>query len=169
MKTKLTIFTFILVAVALTSCGPKSGDKKKGNDTASIEGQAAVNTDSGVKHTIHINRQAFLDKIYNFEKSPDKWVYAGDKPAIIDFYADWCGPCKQVAPILEELAALYKDEIYIYKIDTDAEQQIASEFGITAIPTMLFIPMNDKPQMSQGAMSKAQLVDAIKNILKVTK
>jgi thioredoxin len=148
--------------LVLTSCGVNSNK----NDKKSDESSAGANTEK-VSNTIHLTRAAFLEKVYNFEKSPDKWVYAGDKPAIIDFYADWCGPCKQVAPIMEELANEYKGKIYIYKIDTDAEPQLAQEFGISAIPSILFVPMNEKPQMSQGAMSKAQLKDAIQRILKV--
>ena len=88
-----------------------------------------------------------------------------DKPAIIDFYADWCGPCKKVSPILEELAAQYKDDIVIYKINVDNEKELASAFGIQSIPTLLFIPKTGKPQIAQGALSKEQFVEQIDNFL----
>jgi thioredoxin len=115
--------------------------------------------------TIHLTRADFLKKVANFEKNPDKWVYLGDKPAIIDFYADWCGPCKMVAPILEELAQEYDGQIYIYKVDTEAEQQLAGEFGIRSIPSLLFIPMNEAPQMAQGALPKDAFKQAIEEVL----
>lgn len=155
-------------AASLVACGSNSGSKTK-LPKEGIKSETSYNNNASEKATIHLNRAEFLARVYNFEKSPDKWVYNGDKPAIVDFYADWCGPCKQVAPILEELAAKYKGEIYIYKIDTDAEQQLAGEFGITAIPTLMFIPQQGKPQVTQGALSKAQLENAIETILMVKK
>ena len=103
---------------------------------------------------IHLTKMQFLDKVADYEKNPDTWAYRGDKPAIIDFYATWCGPCKAVAPILDDLAKEYKDQIYIYKIDTDQEQELAADFGIRSIPSLLFIPMNGQPQMIQGAIGK---------------
>ncbi|MEG0456088.1 MAG: thioredoxin, partial [Bacteroides sp.] len=90
--------------------------------------------------------------------------YLGDKPALIDFYASWCGPCKTLSPILEELAAEYGDKIIIYKVDTEEEQELAASFGIRSIPTLLFVPMVGEPQMSQGAMPKAQLKEAIDKV-----
>lgn len=117
------------------------------------------------KNTIHITRNEFLEKVANYEKTPDKWEYLGDKPCLIDFYADWCGPCKAIAPVLEDLAEEYKDEIYIYKVDTEAEQQLAADFGIRSIPSLLFCPISDTPQMAAGALPKATLKKAINEIL----
>ena len=91
--------------------------------------------------------------------------YLGDKPALVDFYASWCGPCKALAPVLEELAAEYGDSIYIYKINTEEEQELAAAFGIRSIPTLLFIPKDGKPQMAQGALPKASLKEAIDKVL----
>ena len=118
--------------------------------------------------TEHLTKQTFLDKVFNFETNKE-WKFQGDKPALIDFYADWCGPCKMVAPILEELSEEYKDQINIYKINTESEQELAAAFGIQSIPSLLFIPLNDKPQMSMGALPKPQLEQAIKDVLGVTK
>ena len=118
--------------------------------------------------TEHLTKQTFLDKVFNYEANKE-WKYQGDKPALIDFYADWCGPCKMVAPILEELSEEYKDQINIYKIDTESEQELAAAFGIQSIPSLLFIPMNEKPQMAMGALPKQQLEQAIRDVLGVTK
>jgi thioredoxin len=92
-------------------------------------------------------------------------MYEGDKPCIIDFYADWCGPCKRVAPVLVELAEQYKDDLIIYKINVDNEKELAMAFGIQSIPTLLFIPKTGTPQVSQGALSKEQFVEQIENFL----
>jgi len=114
---------------------------------------------------IKLNKGDFLVKVVNYETNPNEWKYLGDRPAIIDFYADWCGPCRAVAPVLEELAEKYGDKIYIYKIDTDKEQELAGLFGIRSIPSILFIPMNGQPQMAQGALPKTELKKAIEEIL----
>jgi thioredoxin len=112
----------------------------------------------------HLTKQTFLNKVFNFELNKE-WKFEGSLPCIIDFYADWCGPCKMVAPILEELAVEYDGKINIYKIDTEAEQELAGAFGIRSIPSMLFVPMNDQPQMSVGALPKDSLKQAIGDVL----
>ncbi len=113
-----------------------------------------------------LTKADFIAKVFDFEKSQE-WNYLGDVPAIVDFYADWCGPCKMVAPILEEISKEYDGKLKVYKIDTDAEPELASAFGIQSIPSLLFIPLKDKPQMSAGALPKPGLLKAIKEILKV--
>ncbi len=115
--------------------------------------------------TIHLNQKEFLERVYNYNENPAELIYKGDKPALIDFYASWCGPCKAIAPVLEELAAEYADQIYIYKIDTDAERELSTYFNIRSIPTLLFIPMEGKPTMTQGAMPKAELKATIDELL----
>jgi thioredoxin len=117
------------------------------------------------KNTIHITKEDFLSKVSNYEQNPGKWEYLGDKPCLIDFYADWCGPCKAVAPVLEDLAGEYKDQIYIYKVDTEAEQDLAADFGIRSIPTLLFCPVGEDPQQALGALPKATLKKAINEVL----
>ena len=112
----------------------------------------------------HLTKELFLSKVFNFEANQE-WKFEGKLPCIIDFYADWCGPCKMVAPILEELATEYKGKIDIYKIDTEAEQELAGAFGIRSIPSMLFVPMNEQPQMSVGALPKDSLKQAIGDVL----
>jgi thioredoxin len=113
---------------------------------------------------VHLTTQEFKDKVFNYEVNKE-WKYNGDKPAIIDFYADWCRPCKMVAPILEDLAKEYADDIVIYKVDTEAEQELAAAFGIRSIPSILFVPVNGQPQMAQGALPKESFKEAINDIL----
>ncbi|MCX6223313.1 MAG: thioredoxin domain-containing protein, partial [Bacteroidia bacterium] len=100
---------------------------------------------------IYLTKNDFIKRVMDFEKNKTEWVYKGDKPAIVDFYADWCGPCKKVAPALEELAGEYAGKIYIYKINIDKEPELAGLFGVKNIPTFLIIPMKGKPSMSSGA------------------
>lgn len=115
--------------------------------------------------TIHLTKEEFLTKVANYEASPTDWKYLGDKPAIIDFYADWCSPCKMIAPILEELAKEYEDKIYIYKVNTEQEQELAGAFGIRSIPSILFVPMEGSPQMAMGALPKNSFKEAIDGVL----
>ena len=112
---------------------------------------------------ILLSKQDFLEKVMNYEKNQSEWVYEGDKPALIDFYADWCGPCRQAAPILEELAKEYEGKIYIYKVDTEREQELAAVFGIRSIPAFLFVPQEGRPTMSNGI---AQTPEATKAMFK---
>lgn len=114
--------------------------------------------------TEHLTKQTFLEKVFDFENNKE-WKYQGELPALIDFYADWCGPCKMVAPVLEELSEEYAGKINIYKIDTEVEQELAAAFGIRSIPSLLFIPKDDQPQMAQGALPKDALKEAIHNVL----
>jgi len=111
----------------------------------------------------HLTKESFLTKVFNYEAGKE-WKFEGTKPAIIDFYADWCGPCKMVAPILEELAVEYKDDLNIYKVDTEAEQELAAVFGIRSIPSLLFVPKEGQPQMALGALPKDSLKSAFKDI-----
>lgn len=114
--------------------------------------------------TEHLTKETFLEKVFNYEQNKE-WNFQGDAPCIIDFYADWCQPCKMVAPILEELSEEYKGKINVYKIDTEAQQELAAAFGIRSIPSLLFCPKGDQPQMAQGALPKDALKDAIENVL----
>lgn len=114
---------------------------------------------------VHLDKELFLQKIVDFENNPSVWKYLGNKPSIIDFYAEWCGPCKAVGPVLDELAEEYAGKIDIYKIDVDKEQELAGMFGISSVPTLLFIPMQDNPQMAMGAMSKEGFIQAINDVL----
>ena len=113
-----------------------------------------------------MNAETFKQKIFDYTEHKE-WKFAGDKPAIIDFYADWCGPCKMVSPILEELAGEYSGKMDFYKIDTEDQKELASIFGIQSIPSLLFIPSDEKPQMAVGALSRDTFVKAFKEVLHV--
>ncbi len=117
--------------------------------------------------TVQLSKQQFLDEVFDYTQHTE-WKFAGNKPAIIDFYADWCGPCKVVAPILEELSAEYPD-IVIYKVNTEVEEELSSVFQIRSIPSILFIPMEGQPMMQAGALPKMTLKDIIEKELLATK
>ena len=111
-----------------------------------------------------LTNETFKQKIFNYDVNKD-WKYEGELPAIIDFYADWCGPCKLVAPVLEELSNEYKGKINIYKIDTEREQELSAAFGIRSIPSLLFIPKDGQPQMAMGALPKDSFIKIINEVL----
>ena len=157
MKTRFLVVG-VLSAIILAACTNTKQEKKEETNNQQTE----INME---QKTINLTKADFISKVANYEESPEKWIYLGDKPCLIDFYADWCGPCKMVAPILEELAEEYKGEIYIYKVDTEAEQELAAAFGIRSIPSILFCPMDEQPQMAQGALPKDGFKKAIDEIL----
>jgi thioredoxin len=148
--------------VVAVSCSNSTETKAQSDKSVTAENASA--TSEGGK-TIKMNKDLFIEKVMDFETNKDQWIYRGDKPAIIDFYADWCKPCKMIAPIMEELAQEYKDDLYIYKVDTQVERELASVFGIRSIPAVLFIPMEGKPQMSTGALPKETFKQVIDDFL----
>lgn len=164
MTAKIILSTLLMVSL-LSGCNNAPQKASAGTDSTLESNIKTTEDNMTATKTIHLTRAEFLEKVANFEKSPEEWVYLGDKPAIIDFYADWCGPCKMIAPILEELAEEYDGQIYIYKVDTEAEQQLAAEFGIRSIPSLLFVPMGEAPQMAQGALPKDAFKQAIDEVL----
>lgn len=137
-----------------------NSDSKVGNSESVVEVEKKLDKSNMEKLT----KEVFLKKVFNFEENKE-WKFEGDLPCVIDFYADWCGPCKMVHPILEELSKEYDGKIRIYQIDTEAEQELAAAFGIRSIPSILFCPTEGQPQMVQGALPKASLKKAIEEIL----
>jgi len=158
---KRLIQIILMVVLVFPACNSEAKEKNKNTQT---ENQLKTTNKMG---TIHLTKEDFLKRVVNYETNPDVWNYLGDKPCLIDFYADWCGPCKAVAPVLEELAKEYDGKIYIYKVNTDKEQELAGAFGIRSIPSLLFVPMTGQPRMSMGAMPKDQLKKAIDELLQV--
>lgn len=116
----------------------------------------------------HLTKETFKEKVFNYEVNKE-WKFEGDKPVLIDFYADWCAPCRMVAPILEELSLEYNGKLNIYKINTEEERELSSLFGIRSIPSLLFVPKEGQPQMAMGALPKDTFVKAIKEVLNVEK
>ncbi len=152
---KILLSSLLVVFAALTACAGKNSEGKNTSD----------NKEEKVTTTRHLTKAEFLAKVANYEANPTEWKYLGDKPCLIDFYASWCGPCKRIAPILEELAAEYAGEIYIYKIDTEAERELAAAFGVRSIPTLLFCPMGEDPTRTQGALPKETFQQLIEEVL----
>lgn len=127
----------------------------------SLSAKNPVKTTKPVK----MDAKMFKEQVFDYANNPTEWDFKGNKPAIIDFWAAWCAPCKKLSPILDELAAQYGDEIIIYKVNVDEEKELAATFGIRSIPTLLFIPVDGKPQVAQGALPKNTLIELIDSFL----
>jgi thioredoxin 1 len=146
---KKMIFPLLgVLVIALSGCGGQSASKNSNTDEVVSARDAEMSKDH--KGTIHLTKQDFLHKVMNYEENPQEWVYRGSKPCLIDFYADWCAPCRITSPILEELAEEYHGRIHIYKVDTEKERELAAVFGIQSIPSFLFCPMEGNPLMIAG-------------------
>ena len=115
--------------------------------------------------TINLTKGGFLRKVYDYETNPNEWKFLGARPALIDFYASWRGPCKALAPVLDELSKEYAGRVDIYKVNVDDEEELATLFKVRSIPTLLFVPMNGNPQVSMGAMSKAELAKRLDELI----
>jgi thioredoxin 1 len=157
---KLNIIILTLTAVLTFGCTSASNESAKEKAKSEIETNITGNVQPE-----HLTFDSFKEKVWDFESNPEEWVYKGTEPCIIDFYADWCKPCKMVAPIMEELAGDYNGKVKIYKIDTQTERKLASVFQITGIPAILFVPANGQPMKQTGAMSKDYYEQVIKDFL----
>ena len=164
---KHLFLTLVIVSIFFSACGNKKPESNKNTEQAS----SSVKTGNS-KSSEQLTKALFVQKVWDFTNSPTDWKYLGSKPAIIDFYADWCGPCKIASPILEEIGAEYAGKIQIYKINTDQERELAQVFGITGIPAFLYIPANGKPVMMSGIArskeeTKKMFIDNIEKYLLV--
>lgn len=154
-RTAITLAAALLATMlpCLTACGQKTVDNKK--------------EPQNVTTIQHLTTQEFKEKVFNYEES-ETFKYLGDQPAIVDFYATWCGPCKALAPVLEELAKDYDGKLTIYKVDVDKNKELSSLFGIRSVPTLLFIDSKGQPSMAPGAPTKAQLKEIIEELVRET-
>ncbi|MDA3882845.1 MAG: thioredoxin domain-containing protein [Bacteroidales bacterium] len=176
---KHIFLTTVATAFFLVSCNSndtanaqestESQQETSQNQESATEEKKAVSETTAPAQTtgkvVKLTTAEFKELVYDYTQHPDKWVYKGTKPCVIDFYADWCRPCKIIAPIMEELAAEYGDQITIYKIDTEAERELAQVFQIRSIPMVVFCPVNGNPQGTMGALSKEQYKTQIDAIL----
>ena len=151
---KITIKILAIILITITQVSAKTNNKT----------QSEKATTKSETKAIHLTTAEFKERVFNYEINKD-WKYNGSKPCIVDFYTTWCGPCKRLAPVLENLAHEYDNKIIIYKIDTEKEPELAQVFGIRSIPTLLFIPQTGQPQMAKGALAKEQLEKVINEFL----
>ncbi len=168
---KKLVFILAVAVISLQSCN-SSQAKSNGNENTPANAPAeTVSQSTGTEGgTVKLNKAKFLAEVWDYENSPKEWKFKGTKPALIDFYADWCGPCKIASPILEEISKEYAGKIVIYKVDTQVEQELAAVFGITGIPYFLYIPLKGMPTPTSGIArtkedTKKMFQENINNIL----
>jgi len=166
---KKLILTVVSIVFILTACGNRNAAGNKNSDAVDSKSKS---NDQNV--SVKMTKAMFILKVWDYSKSPNEWKYLGDKPAIVDFYADWCGPCKIASPILDEIGTEFAGKILIYKVNTDEERELAQVFGITGIPAFLYIPANGKPTMMSGIgrskeETKKMFVENIEKYLLVKK
>lgn len=156
---KLSLILVVFFTLVSMSCSNAIGNQ----NSATVQGddKTTSNVEDQDASPEFLTYDTFLKKVWNFEKNPQQWVYEGDEPCVIDFYADWCRPCKMVAPIMEDLAKQYEGKVKIYKINVDKEKQLASIFQIRSIPAVLFSPKEGKPMMQVGALPKDAYIKII--------
>lgn len=155
IKKSLTLFASLLLLFA--GCSSTTGKQSVENEKITVENETGK--------PIHLTYDMFLEKVWNFEQNPQNWKFEGEIPAVIDFYADWCQPCKRIAPIMEKLAKDYEGRIHVYKIDVDDEQKLAAVFRVQSIPAVLFTPLDGQPMMQAGALTEDMYVKIIEEQL----
>ena len=166
MKRVFIVFlTGLFITFTGTACGTANSENKQSansNNETEVNANDSETTDSKPEY---LTAETFKKKIWDYENNPEKWVYQGTEPAIIDFYADWCKPCKMVAPILDEISKEYSGKLKVYKIDTQKERELAAVFQVSSIPAFLYIPAKGQPQMDKGFKDKATFERIIKEVL----
>lgn len=161
---KYLSYILLISAIMLFGCSGATGSNPE--KSANAEAQLTSGGDEGSQESgkpVYLDKEKFKRLVMDYEKNPKQWIYEGDKPAVIDFYADWCKPCRMIAPIMEELATEYEGEVVIYKVDTQVERELASVFGIQSLPTVVFVPLEGNPSAQKGALPKEsykQIIDS---------
>jgi len=148
---KVIFFTIVIISLVFSNCTAENAENKIKDPPAKAE-------------VIQLTNETFKKMVYNYDLNK-AWKYEGSKPAIIDFYADWCPPCRQLSPLVEEIAKEYEGKIVVYKVNTDKEKELAQSLGISSLPTLLYIPAKGKPQITLGAVPRETIVKAIDEIL----
>ena len=159
---RLFLISIAMTVAGLTSCSGNSQQAK-----SVVKKQVLTQHNAKKMNVQELTAETFKQKVMNYDIHPNEWIFEGGRPAIIDFYATWCGPCKQTAPIVEKLAEDYAGRIDVYKVDVDQQQELAAFFGVQSIPTILFIPKEGTPQRVSGAMPRSGFDEAIKQVFKM--
>ncbi len=165
------IRTTLFIAIAglyLTTMAACANGKAANKENSVTEQKEMVDGDGQTNSVIHLDKEQFKKLVFDYENNKE-WKYEGDKPAILDFYADWCGPCRMLSPVLAEVQKEYDGKLQVYKINTDKQRELAATFGIRSLPTVVFIPLNGQPQAILGFRPKEEIENVIKNVLKVEK
>jgi thioredoxin len=152
--TKNLIILLSALLLMTTACSNTTGKQTSNTEKSGTPGKPE-----------YLTYETFIEKVWNFERNPQNWVYEGDVPAIVDFYADWCAPCRRIAPIMEKIAKEYEGRLKVYKIDVDKEQRLASVFQVRSIPSILFTPLQGQPMMQAGALSEEMYIKIIEEEL----
>ncbi len=147
---KKLVFMLAVAVISLQSCNSTQAKNNEKENTTGTPVETVSQNNSAEGGTVKLTKAKFLAEVWDYENSPKEWKFKGKKPALIDFYADWCAPCRTAAPILEEISKEYAGKVTVYKIDTQVEQELAAVFGIQGIPAFLYIPLNGKPSMTSG-------------------
>lgn len=157
----------LLLIAGMAFVGLSACSQSKGSPATAKTGKVekTVDSDTAAGKVTFLTTAEFKKKVMDYDKNPDKWVFEGKKPAIIDFFATWCGPCRQMSPIVEQIAKDNAGKIDVYKVDIDKEKQLARVFGIQSIPTILFVPVVGKPTVQVGALDKATFEQAVDELL----
>lgn len=153
----------LIIIIAMIGLSAACTSQSSGQEPA--KAQSVSKLESG--KPLSITYDDFLEKVWDFKENPQKWVFKGDLPIVIDFYADWCGPCKRIAPIMEKLAKEYDGKLRVYKINVDNERKLAGVFQVQSIPAVLFVPVSGQPSMQTGALTEEMYYKVVKEQLLV--
>ncbi len=163
---KLFLVLSVAIGVSLVSCNENAADNKTTDKTEEkVDHKNQQVSAPGDIKPIYLTTEEFKEKVWDYESNPEEWTYNGELPCVVDFYADWCKPCKMVAPIMDDLADYYDGKVIIYKVNTDDQRELSTVFQVRSIPSILFAPMEGKPAMQPGAMSKEQYIEIINDFV----